>query len=606
MILFKNAAYNLNRLRAFLHQIDVKFSYFLMAACFSLLAASLEGLSALLLIPLVKGVISMDFTFIRDTLFFKHFLVKLQFLFAASNSVFFILLVSAVFISSAGKSIFQYIASISVAYQVRKISNNLRELIFDKYLGFGKLFFDRNNLGYFNTVLINFTDQVGARIINIHTALLSFFTLLAYIFLMCMISRKLTLFTLAVSPLFYYSVKWIIEKIKHASMAYANAYNDLGRKTFNILSCFPLVKFYSREEHEKKEFSSISRTVARLEYSIDKKNNAIIFLQETVTLVVFILVISATAFIVVKGKIEVAGFLVYFYIIKKAASAFNSLSSFKASLAELTGSLSEIFKMLDPKDKCVVKDGAGQFDGLRKNIYLNKLNFSYIKENRVLTDISFSIEKGRITAIVGPSGAGKTSLVNLILRFYDCPASSIFVDGVDIRGYTIKSLRSHMAFVSQDTLLFNDSLRANIVYGLDDVTDDRFIEVIKKSRLYDFIKKLPNGADTLIGDKGVKLSGGERQRVSIARAMLKKTEILILDEATSFLDTRTEKLIQEAIDEVMQGRTTIVIAHRLSTIKNADKIVVIENGRLVEDGSLDELLDKKKIFYQYWQEQKFV
>jgi len=197
-------------------------------------------------------------------------------------------------------------------------------------------------------------------------------------------------------------------------------------------------------------------------------------------------------------------------------------------------------------------------------------------------------------------------LINLILCFYECPPSSIFVDDCDIKEFTAKSLRKHTALVSQETLLFNDSLRANIVYGLHrDVSEEEFIEISKKARLYDFIMSLPDKLDTLIGDRGVMLSGGEKQRVSIARALLKKAEILILDEATSSLDTHTERLIQEAIDEAVKGRTTIVIAHRLSTIRNADKIIVIGNGRVAEEGSLNELLAKKGKFYEYWEEQKF-
>jgi len=210
-----------------------------------------------------------------------------------------------------------------------------------------------------------------------------------------------------------------------------------------------------------------------------------------------------------------------------------------------------------------------------------------------------------MTAIVGPTGSGKTTIVNLLLRFYDCPPDSIFIDGVDIRKFSLKSLRQHMALVSQETLLFNDTLRANIAYGIDNISDKQIMDVIEKARLYDFIMKLPQGLNTLIGDRGVQLSGGEKQRVSIARAILKGSEILILDEATSSLDTRTEKLIQEAIEKAAENKTVIAIAHRLSTIKNADKIVVIEDGRIIEKGLMQDLLARKGKFYRYWQEQKF-
>ena len=207
---------------------------------------------------------------------------------------------------------------------------------------------------------------------------------------------------------------------------------------------------------------------------------------------------------------------------------------------------------------------------------------------------------------MGPTGAGKTTIVSLLMRFYDCSPSSIFIDEEDIRNFTLKSLRSHIALVSQEILLFNDSIRNNIVFGLvRDIGEEELIEVTKKARLYNFILRLPNGFDTEIGDRGVKLSGGEKQRIAIARAILKGAEILILDEATSSLDSKTERLIQESIDEAIMGRTAIVIAHRLSTIKNANKIVVLEEGELVEEGSLQELLERKGRFFEYWEAQKF-
>ncbi|MEI6863153.1 MAG: ATPase, T2SS/T4P/T4SS family [Candidatus Omnitrophota bacterium] len=211
-----------------------------------------------------------------------------------------------------------------------------------------------------------------------------------------------------------------------------------------------------------------------------------------------------------------------------------------------------------------------------------------------------------IILVVGPTGSGKTTLISLIMRFYDCPKGAILLDGEDVREFTVKSVRRHIALVSQETLLFNDSIRNNLSFGLDrEVSDDELIVVAKKARIYDLIASLPDGIDTEVGDRGIKLSGGEKQRVAIARALLKGSSILILDEATSSLDSKTESLIQDAVDSAIQNKTAIIIAHRLSTIKNADKIVVVEGGRVVEEGGLVELLEKKGKFYGYWQAQKF-
>jgi ABC-type multidrug transport system fused ATPase/permease subunit len=266
----------------------------------------------------------------------------------------------------------------------------------------------------------------------------------------------------------------------------------------------------------------------------------------------------------------------------------------------------KVLEVLDDNEKFYIPEGPRMFHGLKKSIEFRNATFSYYPDVPVLKEVSFSIEKGKMTAIVGPTGAGKTTIMNLIMRFYDCAPARVFVDGTDIREYTLKSLRDHMALVDQDVIVFNDTIMNNIAFGIDErVSDEKLNSVVKKAQLDDLIGRLPDGFRTEVGDRGIKLSGGEKQRISIGRALLKDSDIVLLDEATSSLDTGTEKRIQKAIEEAIRGRTTVVIAHRLSTIKNADKIIVIEEGRLIEQGTLEELLAKKGRFYQYWEEQKF-
>ena len=244
------------------------------------------------------------------------------------------------------------------------------------------------------------------------------------------------------------------------------------------------------------------------------------------------------------------------------------------------------------------KPGARTIDAFSKTIEFKKVHFSYVPGNEVLKNISCVIKKGEIAAIVGASGSGKSTMVDLIPRFFDVTAGSILLDGVDLREINIDSLRAQMGIVTQETILFNDSVANNIAYGSPDITIEKITKAAKIANAHSFISELPDGYNTNIGDRGVKLSGGERQRISIARAILKDPPILILDEATSALDTESEILVQQAIERLMEGRTSIVIAHRLSTIQHADKILVLEDGELREVGKHKDLVKKSNSLYK--------
>ncbi|MCK9613954.1 MAG: ABC transporter ATP-binding protein/permease [Candidatus Omnitrophica bacterium] len=590
----------------FLKKTEINTTHFVIAALISLAAAFFEMVSVGALVPLVKGVITMDFKFVMDLPIFKNIIAKSPWPFIFSNVNLFILLVGIIFITAILKNVFQYFSIILVSRQLRRIANSMRKMVFGRYLIFGKLYFDRNNIGHLQSVLIN-SIRYTIEQLRLVSGLLSYcFMFIAYLFVMFIIDWRLSLFVICIFPFFNKASHRFIKRIKKASLDGSLSYEKLSNRIHNILSCMPLVKIYAREEEEYNNFSSLSGQIENIEYDMDKKIYLIPPVQEIVTLMAVLLVAAIMSFMVVKKRTgDIAGFLVFFYLLKMSSKTLSIINACWGSFATTVGPIKAIAGVLSDEEKFLIPEGKQEFLGLKEKIRFNHLNFSYLKERQVLKDINFSVEKRKMTAIVGPTGSGKTTLINLILRFYDCPPASIFMDGIDIRDFSFKSLMSHIALVSQDTLLFNDTFRNNITYGLENVSEDRLIDVIQKARIYDYIITLPQGLETYIGDKGVKLSGGEKQRVAIARALLKGCEILILDEATSSLDSRTERLIQEAIDEVVKDRTAIVIAHRLSTIKNSDKIVVIENGRFIEEGSLNELLDKRGTFYEYWQEQKF-
>ncbi|UCC94928.1 MAG: ABC transporter ATP-binding protein [Candidatus Omnitrophota bacterium] len=582
-------------------------SFFIIQVIGAFLVAFFDGMHLGLLAPLLKGIIERDFAFLHQVPVLKTIVAYFAPAFPENpNTFLFLTLVSIVFAAALLKYVIDYLLQIYSAYKKELYHFNIKQFIFERYFSFGKLYFDRSSHGYIRQVLF-FLEQMLNLLEIIARTLVAIFTLLVYLVIMVAISWQLTIFALTIYPILNYAIRWIVIRIKRAAESRTNALMKLSREVFNILSCITLVKAYSKEEEARERFRKINTDLRRFQFSVDQKFKLILPLQEVIILVALLLLSAAVAFIFVKGKAgEVSGFLVFFLLARRSVPLFASLNLFKAEFAKVESPIRRILEVLDDRDKFFVPEGHKVFRGLERSIEFRGLNFAYFQNIPVLNEVNFTVEQGKMTAIVGPTGAGKTTVINLLMRFYDSPSSAIFIDNIDIREFTTKSLRAHIALVTQESLLFNDTLRNNITYGLEGrVSEDQLIDIAKKARLYDFITKLPKGFDTEIGDRGMKLSGGEKQRVAIARALLKNTEILILDEATSSMDTHTEQLIQEAIGEAVRGKTTIVIAHRLSTIKHADKIVVIENGRVVEEGSLNELLKKRGAFYEYWEMQKF-
>ena len=289
-------------------------------------------------------------------------------------------------------------------------------------------------------------------------------------------------------------------------------------------------------------------------------------------------------------------FLLFLAAMLSIIKPAKTLTQASAKIQDGIAAGKRIFTILDAEPDIVDAPGAVDIDGLHEGIEFRKVSFKYDASDYVLREVGFNVRKGQIVAIVGPSGAGKSTLVDLIPRFYDPTEGGILLDGRDLREVTVKSLRSIMGIVAQETILFNDTVRNNIAYGMEDVSLSKVIDAAKAANAHDFIAALPEGYDTIIGDRGVRISGGERQRLAIARAILKDPEILIFDEATSSLDTESEKLVQDAIERLLSHRTNFVIAHRLSTVTNADLILVIEDGKLVEIGRHEDLLAAGRVY----------
>ena len=420
-----------------------------------------------------------------------------------------------------------------------------------------------------------------------------------------MISVKLTVIVLCIFPILHNALTSIIKKLRDSSKSYAESYNILGRRISNALNCIPLIKAYSTEGKEIKDFNKTSDAVRNLQYSVDKHIAMINPVQEIIMLCLIFVLIGIISYIAsVENSDGIAKYFAFIAMLKRASGLFGSLNTVRASLASLSGPLQEVMSVFDNELKYMIPDGTKNYLGLHEHIELRNLNFTYPGGNQVLNGVSFKIEKGTMTAIVGQSGSGKSTIINLLMRFYDCEPGNIFIDGIDIRDYKINSLLKNIALVSQEAFLLHATFKENLLYGLErEVSNEELIEAVKSARLHDLLGKLPHGLDSDLGDKGMRLSGGEKQRISIARAILKKPDILILDEPTSALDSNTEKQIQVVIDEMFGNKTIIVIAHRLATVQHAEKIIVLEKGKVVEMGAPRQLLAQRGKFHSYWEAQ---
>lgn len=413
----------------------------------------------------------------------------------------------------------------------------------------------------------------------------------------------LALIAIVVLPFAFYSVKRVGIRLKNVSTEAQKKISLITEFFSETISGIKMVKVFGKEGVLNKLFMKRNHSYYQELMRATRLTGLTTLIMEVIGGFGIASVLWYGGWLVIQGIITPGQFFAFLTAIfmvytpaKRLAAAHNSIQQSKASLERIDELL----------DKEVETNGKGHMGPLRDQIEFRKVSFSYPGSKRdVLSDLSFSVKKGEIVAIVGRSGAGKTTLVDLIPRFYDPGDGAIYINGVNIADVSLQSLRQQIGLVSQDVILFNDTVRANIVFGSPDVFDGHIINAAKAAYANDFILELPEGYDTIIGEGGVLISGGQRQRISIARAILKNPSILILDEATSALDAESEMMVQMAMDALIRDRTTFVIAHRLSTVKNADRIIVLENGSIVEIGVHDELLKTGGIYKKLYDLQIF-
>ncbi|MBF2708354.1 ABC transporter ATP-binding protein [Flavobacterium soyangense] len=502
-----------------------------------------------------------------------------------------LLVVSLVIITFLFKNLFNYLASHHIMHLKNGVLRDLRKSMYDKIIELPISYYSEKRKGDIMARMLGDVNEVQNSFFSVLELVVKEpLTIVFAIITMFFISVKLTLFVLVFIPLSGLIISKIAKNLRAQSLQAQKESGFLISIVDESLGGLKVIKSYNAEANFKSRFNESVTRLLNLSNSIGDKNNLATPLSEFLGITTIAALLWYGGNLVLIDKtLEGAAFIVYLTLAFNILTPAKAIS--KASYAVKNGlaAAERVFEVLEVENEITSKENAIAKTTFEDKISLKNINFKY-EEEVVLKDFSLEVIKGQTVALVGQSGSGKSTIANLLTRFYDVNEGTISIDGLDIKDISLHSLRGLMGLVTQDSILFNETIKANISIGKLDATDDEIIEALKIANAYEFVKDLPLGIHTNIGDSGNKLSGGQKQRLSIARAVLKNPPIMILDEATSALDTESEKFVQVALENMMQNRTSIVIAHRLSTIQKADKIVVMQKGKIVEQGTHDELI----------------
>jgi subfamily B ATP-binding cassette protein MsbA len=432
-------------------------------------------------------------------------------------------------------------------------------------------------------------------------------TIVVLIAMVISISWRLTIMAFVILPVSMLIIGYIGLILRKQSAVIQSKMADITSILQETISGVKIVKAFGKEEYENKKFLKETKNFFKLMLKITRIRNASPPITEFISIIVGVVIIYYGGELVLQQKtLKAAEFLGFLFAVFQMMPPIKELSTVFNRIQESSAAGDRVFEIIDTNPVIFNVENPKLINDFKDAIEFRNISFHYDDSPEViLDDINFTVKRGEVIALVGPSGGGKTTLVDLIPRFHDPTGGAILIDGVDIKEIKIENLRGMMGIVTQETFLFNESISRNIAYGLENFPEEKIIEASKTANAHNFICELPEGYNTIIGERGLKISGGQRQRISIARALLKNPPIMIFDEATSALDNESELLVQEAIDRMMVNRTTFVIAHRLSTIRNASRIFVIENGRIVQAGKHEELIKNEEGLYKKFYEMQF-
>lgn len=528
---------------------------------------------------------------------FNHYMFETVEVFGKFGALLFVCGIIAFSVLTA--NVFRYIAAVILAGVRVKVIKNLRLDVFSNL--------SHMHIGYFSDqrkgdILSRVSNDMQEIESSIQQSLKVLFrepaTIIVYFSFLFYQSFHLTLFTLILLPVAGIIIAEISKRLKKTAI---ENQESLGR----ILNIYDesiwgmrVIKAFNAINYINRVFGKEVNKYANINYSFSKRYELAGPVSEFLGVLASIgIVLYGGSLVLNQELMEPSGFIAYLAIFTQVLQPAKSISSAVTSIQRGIVAADRIFVLTDAKSKITEKKNAGELKEFNQSIEFRDVSFAYEKEF-VLRNINFSVPKGKTVALVGPSGGGKSTLADLVPRFYDPSQGEVLIDGSDIKNYTLDSIRKHMGIVTQESILFNDTVFNNIAFGKENVSAEEVIKAAKIANAHEFIAQMEHQYQTMIGERGAKLSGGQRQRLSIARAVLKNPPILILDEATSALDTQSEKLVQEALFNLMKNRTSIVIAHRLSTIQNADLILVVKDGKIVEQGTHKTLVDQEGLYYK--------
>lgn len=545
----------------------------------TILASVFDGASFGMLIPLIKSMTNSEAGAIPLIFIFLFFII-------------------------VAKNIFLYFANIFIAKLRFGATRDLSASLMEHLIEYDLSFFDTIKSGHIISSLTNETRRMGDFISAVLNFTALFLRISAYIVLLFLIAWKASLIILTLVLIVLLPLELIMKKLKKIGERISHALAEYNFKLTEILNGIRLIRGSGTEGDEGRNFAICANAVYRYQYASNKYIFSLIPISE---ISIFGLLTACFLIMINVIRIDIPSafpfIATYLVVLTKALSQLNPLNSARSNAINNLAAFENYENLYCGVNMRTIRSGHEIIRKFSDFIEFKDVGFSYVDGNVILRNITLKIPKGKITAIVGISGVGKSTLINLVMRFYDINSGHILVDGIDLKNLDLKEWRKKIGFVSQDIFIFNASVKDNIAYGHFGISEERIVDAAKAANAHDFITALKDGYGTILGERGVRLSGGQKQRISIARAIIHNPEILILDEATSSLDTETEKLITEAVDRLAKGRTVIAIAHRLSTVAHADNIVVLHEGRIVGSGTHSDLIKSEGLYKRLYDAQ---